>query len=218
MNNERIQHIQCLLCSQDAAEGVIEYTAEVEEMYQCLRQNRVPQAVVAASYPMAFGLAAWMANLRRRVDFMAMWLRGQPPQPFWLPGCFSPRSVCTAMLQQYARRQSLKIDSVGFTFCVLDDEEDAAASNAPANEQQKGGESAPNFAHDVSGLFLHGASWSPEEKVRVLLNSGACVKRLCTSLCSANILIALHSFSSRHQCIHMMTPFFVRAVRVAFIN
>lgn len=138
-------------------------------MYQCLRQNRLPQAVVAASYPMAFGLAAWMTNLRRRVDFMALWLRGQPPQPFWLPGCFSPRSVCTAMLQQYARRQCLKIDSVGFTFHVLDDDEDDGTPQLSSNTQQSGSEPAPGFAHDISGLFLHGASWSPEEKVRIFL-------------------------------------------------
>ncbi|CDJ35605.1 uncharacterized protein EMH_0098590 [Eimeria mitis] len=173
---------------QDAADGVIECTPEVEEMYQCLRQNRVPQAVAAASYPMSFGLAAWMANLRRRVDFMALWLRGKPPHPFWLPGCFSPRSVCKAMLQQYARRQSLKIDSVGFTFYVLENEEGTASADASASDQENGSGSTRGFAHDVSGLFLHGASWSAEEKVRIFLENQAYHERSVLQIFKKHLL------------------------------
>lgn len=129
---------------------------------------------------MGFGLAAWMANLKRRVDFMKLWLLGQPPQPFWLPGCFSPRSVCTAMLQHFARRNNLKIDAVGFNFHVIDEGDDTLNEDSSAQKRRGEGLST-GFAHDVSGLFLHGASWSLEEKVRMLCEIQTDSASICTS-------------------------------------
>ena len=90
------------------------------------------------------------------MEFIDQWLRRGPPQPFWLAGCFSARSVCTAMLQQFARHNGHKIDAVGFSFTVLTE------SGYETCE-----ELAPALAFDVSGLFLHGASWSPEDTVRL---------------------------------------------------
>ncbi|KAL8445099.1 hypothetical protein Emag_005206 [Eimeria magna] len=148
----------------DAAEGLIEYTPQVEELNQCLRRNRLPQAVAAASYPMAFSLSAWLANLKKRVDFMRLWMREGPPHPFWLPGCFSARGVCTAMLQTFARHERLKINAVAFSFFVLPEEKSDTGSVSSQDEQQRHETQVPPpFAHDVSGLFLHGAAWSPED-------------------------------------------------------
>lgn len=153
---------------QDAAEGLREYTTEVEGVYHSLKHNRVPQVVAAASYPMGFGLFSWLNNLKRRVEFMSLWLHEGPPHPFWLPGCFSARAVCKAMLQQFARQTGLRVDAVGFAFTVLPPVEKEIDSDA-FQERQYGEEpSRPPFAHDVSGLFLHGASWSPEDMVRLL--------------------------------------------------
>ncbi|KAL8431229.1 hypothetical protein ACSSS7_005428 [Eimeria intestinalis] len=151
----------------DAAGGLIEYTPQVEELSQCLRQNRVPQAVAAASYPMAFSLFAWLANLKKRIDFMRLWLREGPPHPFWLPGCFSARAVCTAMLQTFARHEGLKINAVAFSFSVLAEGKSDTSSVSSQDAQQRDEILAPPpLAHDVSGLFLHGAAWSPEDMVK----------------------------------------------------
>ncbi|XP_026189772.1 dynein heavy chain 3, axonemal [Cyclospora cayetanensis] len=153
---------------QDAADGVVEYTDEVQNVHHCIRQNRVPQIVAAASYPMAFGLAAWMANLKKRVAFIKLWLRGPPPKPFWLPGCFNARSVCTAILQQFSRHEGLKLDAVGFNFSVLPDSARESSSSTTDKAMQAAEVSASHFSHDVSGLFLHGASWSSEDKVKLV--------------------------------------------------
>ncbi|KAL8453543.1 hypothetical protein Emed_000820 [Eimeria media] len=134
----------------DAAAGLIEYTPQVEELNQCLRQNRVPQAVAAASYPMAFSLSGWLANLKKRVEFMTVWMREGPPQPFWLPGCFSARGVCTAMLQTFARHEGLKISDVAFSFFVLPEGKSETGSVSSQDEQQRDETQAPpTFAHDA---------------------------------------------------------------------
>ncbi|KAL8274807.1 hypothetical protein Esti_001282 [Eimeria stiedai] len=147
----------------DAAGGLIEYTPQVEELNQCLQQNRVPQVVAAASYPTAFSLSTWLVDLKKRVDFMKLWLREGPPHPFWLPGCFSARSVCTAMLQTFARYKGLKINAVAFSFVVLPEEKSETGSVSSQGKQQRDETQAPPpFAHDISGLFLHGAAWSSE--------------------------------------------------------
>ncbi|KAL8430370.1 hypothetical protein Efla_001135 [Eimeria flavescens] len=153
-----------LKSSLDAATGLMEYSTHVEELNQCLRHNRVPQAIVAASYPMAFGLSSWLANLKRRVDFMRRWLKEGPPHPFWLPGCFNVRAVCTAMLQAFARCKGVALDTISFEFHVLSNEH-SGTDLCASQEEHRGHETPPPppFAHDVSGLFLHGASWSSED-------------------------------------------------------
>jgi Dynein heavy chain C-terminal domain len=78
-----------------------------------------------------------------------------PPPCFWLPGFFFTPSFTTAALQNYARREKLPIDAVGFDFAPLsgDPLDTAAWPQAP-----------PPAGVYVSGLYLEGCGWDIEKQ------------------------------------------------------
>ncbi|KAG8234155.1 hypothetical protein J437_LFUL014945 [Ladona fulva] len=46
------------------------------------------------------------------------WLKNGYPASFWLPGFFFPQGFLTAILQTHARRNSLPIDQLTFSFAI----------------------------------------------------------------------------------------------------
>lgn len=107
------------------------------------------------------------------MEFLRRWIFQGPPRPFWLPGCFCPRAVCTALLQQFARHQGLSIEGVEFHFKVLPEAE--CERREELERQKDEGSAHPSvsdaaFGCDVVGLYLHGASWSEEEEVFRMLH------------------------------------------------
>ncbi len=81
---------------------------------------------------------------------LSSWFTHGPPPCFWLPGFFFVQSFLTAGLQNFARRQRMPIDTVGFDFEVLPVEDPATIPSEP---------SAGVYVH---GMFLEGAKWDRE--------------------------------------------------------
>ena len=56
-----------------------------------------------------------------RLNMLQSWYEaGTPPSAFWLPGFFFTPSFCTAVLQNYARKINLAIDTIAFDFQMMD--------------------------------------------------------------------------------------------------
>merc|ERR1711871_923319 len=127
--------------------GVVVMSGELELAASSLYNNQVPDAWMNKGYPSLKPLAAWVADLVKRMDFVQSWIENGIPAIFWLPGFFFPQAFLTGTLQNYARKYKLAIDTVSFDFKIVDDKQ-------PEDYTKRPEDGCLNF-----GLFLEGAGW-----------------------------------------------------------
>ncbi|KAI9188053.1 hypothetical protein H9P43_002444 [Blastocladiella emersonii ATCC 22665] len=144
---------QSLADLQNGIKGIVLMTPELEEMFTCIFDARVPPEW-ARAYPSVKLLAAWIRDLGMRVDFFADWARGNEPKLYWLSAFTFPTGFLTAVLQKTARKLNVSIDSLAWDFSVLQVEDDGGNSTAGATQaaQIKDG-------IVVRGAYLEGAGW-----------------------------------------------------------
>ena len=131
----------------DAVQGLVVMTSQLEAMSSYLLANRVPPAWHAAGYPSLKPLGSWVADLCARVAFFTTWVAEGPPAAFWVSGFFFTQSFLTGQLQNYARKTRQPIDTIEFNFQVLTVTNPATVTAPP-----------DDGAH-IYGLFLEGAAW-----------------------------------------------------------
>lgn len=107
-----------LTVCRDAVQGLAVMTARLEAMLTAVMQNVVPADWHAAAYPSVKPLGSWMLDLLARIDFFNNWLKNGVPHVFWISGFYFPQSFLTGLLQNYARRRHLPIDTIDFAFEV----------------------------------------------------------------------------------------------------
>lgn len=61
---------------------------------------------------------AWMMDLNERITFMRNWCEEGIPSAFWISGFFFPQALFTGTLQNYARKHSLSVDTIEFSYQV----------------------------------------------------------------------------------------------------
>ncbi|XP_068166166.1 dynein axonemal heavy chain 2 [Antennarius striatus] len=126
--------------------GLVVMTSSLEEMFQCIHDGRVPP-LWGKTYPSLKPLAAWTRDLRQRVNQFADWAETlQQPQLFWLSGFTFPNGFLTAVLQSYARRHNVSVDTLSWEFLVSTVDDSNLLYTAKDGVY-------------VRGLFLEGASW-----------------------------------------------------------
>merc|ERR1719171_2124958 len=63
-----------------------------------------------------------MIDLFERVGFLRRWNEGAATPPvFWVSGFFFPQAFFTGVMQNFARKSSLPIDSLSFGMSLLDE-------------------------------------------------------------------------------------------------
>ena len=126
-------------------------SAELEELGAALFNQWIPGMWKQYAYPSLKPLGAWERELLERVEFLRRWDDEGAPAAFWLSGFFFPQAFLTGTLQNFARKYTLPIDTLSFSFKVRDDIDfDPAA----------GGLVAPDDGCFAYGLFLEGVRWS----------------------------------------------------------
>ncbi|KAL7671309.1 hypothetical protein ACOME3_006209 [Neoechinorhynchus agilis] len=128
--------------------GEIIMTSEMEDLLSDIQQNCIPKMWKEVSYPSTKSLNSWLLELKERVEFYTNWINQGIPEVFWFPGIFFPQSFLTCILQNFARLNKLPIDSVGFKFEVLENEQSSRLVEKPGSVL-------------ISGLYLQCASWNP---------------------------------------------------------
>jgi dynein heavy chain len=133
---------------QRALKGLVVMSAELEAMYTSMTINQVPQMWHKVGYLCLKPLASWVKDLHRRLEMFENWLKSGAPKSFWLPGFFFPQGFMTGVLQAHARRYTLPIDTLNFSFKAIDAEslEDVKAP--------------PGDGVYIDGLFLEGARFN----------------------------------------------------------
>jgi len=130
-----------------ALKGELVMSDELEALAASLFTNQVPDAWAAVAYPSLMPLAAWVADLLARVQFIEHWIQHGIPVVFWISGFFFPQAFLTGTLQNYARKYKKPIDSIAFSVHVLGDRKADSITERPRDGIY------------VHGLFLEGARW-----------------------------------------------------------
>ena len=84
-----------------------------------LSQGTIPTVWRKISYPSQSSLWKYLTDLSERIDFFKGWIQKGKPESFWLGGFFFPQSFLTAILQNFARKNSVTVDQVGQAFLHL---------------------------------------------------------------------------------------------------
>lgn len=102
-------------------------------------------------------LASYIVDFAARLKFIQDWIDNDCPKVFWLSGFYFTQSFLTGLKQDFARKFTIAIDKIDFTFHVISDESKYDLTKA-----------APDGAY-VDGLFIEGCRW--DDKMSVLAES-----------------------------------------------
>jgi dynein heavy chain len=141
---------ESLVQLQRALKGLVVLSADLESMGGACFDQRVPGTWTDVSYPSLKPLSPWFKDLLERLAFMTSWVDNGIPPAYWISGFFFPQGFLTAAVQNYARKYQLPIDTVSFSFVMLE---------CTVDEIER-----PDNGCIIYGLFLEGARWSPDEK------------------------------------------------------
>jgi dynein heavy chain, axonemal len=133
---------------QRAINGLIVMSSDLDNMYTAFLNGRLPQIWGQVSFASLRPLGSWVQDLLQRVVFFRTWLLHGEPVVFDLHVFFFPQGFMTGTLQNFARKYQVAIDSLAFTFSVLDVDSADELSVSPSDGIY------------VDGLWVQGARWS----------------------------------------------------------
>ncbi|XP_076646459.1 dynein axonemal heavy chain 1 [Halictus rubicundus] len=127
-----------------ALKGLVVMSELLETVANSLYNNRIPKVWQDKGYPSLKPLGAWFLDLKDRITFLRSWEANGIPAAFWISGFYFPQAFLTGTLQNYARKHVVSIDTIDFSFQVL---------NAMPTQRPKDGCA-------IYGLFLEGCRWN----------------------------------------------------------
>ncbi|KAF5829736.1 dynein heavy chain and region D6 of dynein motor-domain-containing protein [Dunaliella salina] len=104
-----------------AVKGLVVMSPELEAVTRSMYDNQVPDMWAAKAYPSLKPLSSWVNDLLDRCRFIQTWVDQGTPSVYWIPGFFFPQAFLTGTLQNYARKHSYAIDTVSFSFHIMDE-------------------------------------------------------------------------------------------------
>ncbi|CAF4716798.1 unnamed protein product [Rotaria socialis] len=130
-------------------EGFVVMTVELDELFKCIYEGRLPYAW-QRTYRSLKPLPAWFQDLRQRINFFKSWIENQrQPIVYWISAFSYPTAFLTAILQRTARKDQIGIDQLSWEFEV-NQTEDKYLSNIDDGVY-------------VTGLYLEGAGWDRKQ-------------------------------------------------------
>ncbi|KAK3095642.1 hypothetical protein FSP39_017066 [Pinctada imbricata] len=156
--NSLLNEIRASLTSlEKGIQGLVVMTMELEVVFQCIYDGRVPPSWLKA-YPSLKPLAAWTRDLVERVGQFEKWaVTAHPPTIFWMSAFTFPTGFLTAVLQTSARLNSVSVDTLSWEFSVMTVDD----SNITG---------PPKDGVYIKGLYLQGAGWDKKNSHLVEAN------------------------------------------------
>jgi dynein heavy chain len=134
-----------------AVKGLVVMSAELDDVANGMLTNQTPSYWMQVSYPSLKPAISYVEDLAARLKFLNTWVDEGAPVCFWISGFFFTQSFLTGQLQNFARKFTLPIDTLIWTFKVQKRSERDFAR--------------PQVGCLVYGLFLDGARWDDAEGV-----------------------------------------------------
>jgi dynein heavy chain len=128
-----------------ALRGRIVMTGELDALGSAMYDGKIPAMWAKKSYPSLKPLAAYVSELLKRLAMLQKWIDEGAPPRFWITGFFFTHAFLTGVLQNFARKRKLPIDSVVFDFKAM-------PSTADFSKKPEDGA----FCH---GIFMEGCKW-----------------------------------------------------------
>eukprot|EP00762_Andalucia_godoyi_P002130 ANDGO_02526.mRNA.1 Dynein-1-beta heavy chain len=135
-----------------ALKGLVVMSGELEAMGTSLFNNQVPKLWSSKAYPSLKLLSSWTSDLLQRLDFINSWIQTGMPTVYWISGLYFPQAALTGILQNYARKYKVAVDSVSFDFVVMPAYQVSEISGKPEDGAY------------MRGLYMEGARWDPVDK------------------------------------------------------
>ncbi|EAN77952.1 Cytoplasmic dynein 2 heavy chain (DYNC2H1), putative [Trypanosoma equiperdum] len=127
-----------------AIKGEVLMSRELEEAYRCLYNNQVPAQWAERAYPSLKPLGAWVDDLVMRLEMISSWYEEGHPSVYWISGFYFPQAFLTGILQNFARKMQISIDTVSYGFEWMKDDPEKITSH-------------PKTGCYVHGVFIEGA-------------------------------------------------------------
>merc|ERR1712054_637965 len=121
-------------------------SADLEALSKSMLTNKLPALWSKVSYPSLKPLSSYVAELLERLSFFQSWVDNGPPAVFQMPHFFFVQAFLTGVLQNYARKYTIPIDTVEFDFEFMCDR--------PKQKPEDGA-----FTH---GIFFEEARMDPQ--------------------------------------------------------
>lgn len=134
-----------------AVKGLLVMNSVLLSVYESLNRGRLPGLWAKHSYPSLKSVSGYIDDFAQRVDFFTDWYENGMPLDFWLPGFFFTQGFLTGVLQNYARKYTIPIDSLKFSFSIADRVQNPSEG--------------PEDGVVTYGLFLDGAAWDSSTNV-----------------------------------------------------
>lgn len=90
-------------------------TDALEETFNSLTINAVPKSWIKKAYPSMKPFASWFMDFISRVNFFREALTSRPKM-YWISAFFFPQGFLTSVLQIYARKMKVPVDTLNFQF------------------------------------------------------------------------------------------------------
>lgn len=148
-----------------ALKGLIGLSESLDRVCDSLLKGIVPDLWKNKSYPTLRHLASYIEDLIKRLKYFQKWIDVGPPSVYWLSGFFFTQSFLTGVLQNFARKHVIAIDTLAFEFQFFGECGD------PSEHRKKFKD--PNDGNYIYGLFLEGARWDfKNQKLEEAYNKG----------------------------------------------
>jgi dynein heavy chain len=134
-----------------AVKGLVVMDHNLDQVADGIIRNIRPPYWMKVSYPSLKPLSSYVADLCARLKFLTDWQNDGHPPTYWLSGFFFTQAFLTGQAQNFARKFTLPIDTLGWTYTVL--------------EHGKSDWEKPETGTIIYGLFIEGARWDPQAMV-----------------------------------------------------
>jgi dynein heavy chain len=144
-----IQVIRASLATlQKALKGLVVMSSDIETLAKNMFTSKMPVLWAPVSYPTMKPLSSYFNDLMDRLNMLQSWMDNGPSVKFWLSGFFFTHAFLTGVLQNFARKYRIPIDTICFEFICLPEQGDH--------------EKRPEDGVYIYGMFLEGARWDNE--------------------------------------------------------
>ena len=101
-------------------EGKEQNNPEIDEIFNCLYNNKVPVLWKEIGYITSKPLMSWMMELSKKIKFIKEWMSDDNIPGYWLGGFMNQKRLFTSVLQDYSRIMKIPLEKLTFRYKVED--------------------------------------------------------------------------------------------------